>query len=645
MAAQMVNRASDVRIREINLSQYITSNSTTLPAIVVVSKQGRLTPKRFTSAADFIAEYGGPNPQISMTIQSALNYFVEGSDLWAKRAVSDDDSAKVAGVVLMTDDTTGKLKGVAVPMSDPLTFDLTAEIDSGWTNIGVIYPKRGPGSYADIYTATITPAAEPVGTVTATNDPDIASVIPFPIGTVYYGVSAMTPYGETEVSTASVVITSGTAGNSNVLTWDAVDSATGYLVYKGTTASNMRLVVSNGPYRTTFVDKGNITPDATKSPVAAGPVTDEFNVKIQAVVNQQVTVDENYVCTLGNKLSAGGLQLQMEEQINVFSDTMNVRLLPGVESTDVSAFGPGTVMSFAGVGTSGSAPTSFDIAEAYEEFSNRELYKINLVINGGIADPITQAAIISLCERRGDCTGILDTPAAYQKWDRSIEYRNVVLNKNTTYAGLFNPDLLQADTTNSIQVYTPPSGWVAALCARTDRIANQAFSIAGLNRGVVNGAIKQRYTFDDGQATAMFQAQVNYFRTLTGQGIALWEQQLLTSEKSSLQWFSVRRILNVIKTSLYDYLIYALQEMNSDQIKRAISNTLNAYGTSLVQAQALSAMQVDMSGNTAQTFNAGVLVVRVILIPMIPIHEIQLEIVISKAGVSFNEVINSLNGS
>lgn len=645
MAAQMVSRASDVRIREINLSQYITSNSTTLPAIVVVSKQGRLTPKRFTSAADFVAEYGSPDPQVSMTVQSALNYFAEGSDLWAVRAVAGDGTPKVAVMVLMTKDNTGSLGGMPVAVEDPETYDITTNIIPGWTNFGIVYPKRGPGSYADDYMIHITPAAEPVSQMTASNTPETPAITPFPVGTMYYGVSAITAYGETVPVTASVVINSGTAGNSNTITWEQVASATGYIVYKGTSVATLKQLVATGPYKTTVVDKGNISVDPSKSPVATAPVTDEFKVRVVVEDGEQFSVDENYVCTLNPKLSAGGLQLQMEEQLNVFSDTVSVRLLPDVGSIDVSTWGPGLPMSFAGVGDSGSAPTAFDVAEAYEVFTNRELYKINLVINGGIADPITQAAIISLCERRGDCTGILDVPAAYQKWDRSIEYRNVVLNKNTTYAGLFNPDLLQADTTNSIQVYTPPSGWVAALCARTDRIANQAFSIAGLNRGVVNGAIKQRYTFDDGQATAMFQAQVNYFRTLTGQGIALWEQQLLTSEKSALQWFSVRRILNVIKTSLYDYLLYALQEMNSDQIKRAISNTLNAYGTTLVQAQALSAFQVDMSGNTAQTFNAGVLVVRVVLVPMIPIHEIQLEVVISKAGVSFNEVINSLNGS
>ncbi len=649
MAAQMVSRASDVRIREINLSQYITSNSTTLPAIVVISKQGSTDPKRFTSAAAFVDEYGPPNPQISMTVQSALNYFAEGSDLWAVRAVVEDPTTLYSCMVLHpASDEDPHLHLTSIGLTNPITANPNLLPDAPWA---IFYPKRGPGSYAENLQITLEPLMPEI-IVDYVEMQDRVLQESFTSTGVKYSVSAITNYGDTSVLGTGKWTSfdaNNDADHAYKVTWQKTNGALGYKIYRSpgpnSPANEMVLIGTVGPNKNIFVDLNTVTA------VSEIPQSDPVDLnEVRVIITQysdddtQILKQEEFICTTTPKLSSAGVQLQMDEQINLYSDLVNVRMLPDALEFTENSLASATSEWFSG-GDSGPPPTSYDVAEAYEKFLNRELYKINLVINGGIADPITQAAIISLCERRGDCTGILDTPAAYQKWDRSIEYRNVVLNKNTTYAGLFNPDLLQADTTNSIQVYTPPSGWVAALCARTDRIANQAFSIAGLNRGVVNGAIKQRYVFDDGQATAMFQAQVNYFRTLTGQGIALWEQQLLTSEKSSLQWFSVRRILNVIKTSLYDYLIYALQEMNSDQIKRAISNTLNAYGTSLVQAQALSTMQVDMSGNTAQTFNAGVLVVRVILIPMIPIHEIQLEIVISKAGVSFNEVINSLNGS
>jgi phage tail sheath protein FI len=56
-------------------------------------------------------------------------------------------------------------------------------------------------------------------------------------------------------------------------------------------------------------------------------------------------------------------------------------------------------------------------------------------------------------------------------------------------------------------------------------------------------------------------------------------------------------------------------------------------------------VQCDNNNNPNAAANAGILVVTLVLIPQIPIHEIQLQVVISKRGVSFNETLASLNGT
>jgi hypothetical protein len=50
----------------------------------------------------------------------------------------------------------------------------------------------------------------------------------------------------------------------------------------------------------------------------------------------------------------------------------------------------------------------------------------------------------------------------------------------------------------------------------------------------------------------------------------------------------------------------------------------------------------DSSNNTAQDFNSGIRNVTVIIIPVIPIHIINLQVVISKQGVSFTEALSSV---
>ncbi|MDN3080066.1 hypothetical protein, partial [Enterococcus faecium] len=156
---------------------------------------------------------------------------------------------------------------------------------------------------------------------------------------------------------------------------------------------------------------------------------------------------------------------------------------------------------------------------------------------------------------------------------------------------LFAPDVLEADTINGKQQYVPFSGWAGALCARTDRVANPSFSPAGLNRGIVN-VLGTRYTYDQGQMDALFQAQVNYTQTFVGQGIALWEQQTLAAQMSALSWLSVRRIVNVIKVALYQFLLYSLQEPNDDFTGRQIVQSCSDYLQAIKNARGLSGFTV-----------------------------------------------------
>src|SRR5690606_20504887 len=83
--AILQQQASDVRVREINLSQVITSASSSIACLAVVSRQGSLDPLRFTNADDFLREYGNPDASVSFDIYAALDFFREGNELWAKR--------------------------------------------------------------------------------------------------------------------------------------------------------------------------------------------------------------------------------------------------------------------------------------------------------------------------------------------------------------------------------------------------------------------------------------------------------------------------------------------------------------------------------------------------------------------------------
>jgi hypothetical protein len=642
----IVQRASDVRVQEIDLSQVITSASTSVACQVVVSNQGSPEPKFFTNAQDYMAEYGTPNAQISFDVYCGLDYFREGNQIWARRAVHSD--AMYAAAMLYDTGTVSHLIGITAGVKNPQLPDYSTMLPAPTDiPIALFYPIRGQGSYAnslaiEVVSHNLDAPAGLAATAQATGGQMVA-------GTYQYQISALSDSGETLASAPVQVIIAG-AGTTNQVTlaWQPVDQAIGYRIYgRSTTSANVGLIATIGQGTFTFIDSGGATPDTNQKPItspselpAQNPI---FTVNVYDL-NQSIDHPvESFDCTLTPFTNSDGLETELEDRINPFSQYIQVQNnVPAL--TSVPTITSVAKTQLAG-GNSGTAPTEFDVAAAYGVFANKQLYQINILINGGHATPTVQKAMDDLAVKRWDSIAMLDVPSSQQKFQQAVNYRKLDLNLNSSYSALYCPDVLEADTINGKQQYVPFSGWAAALCARTDRVANPSFSIAGLNRGLVN-VLKTRETYDDGQSTELFKAQVNYTRTFIGQGIALWEQQTLQAKQSALSWVSVRRIVNVMKTAMYQFLLYSLQEPNDDFTGRQIVGACTQYLEGIKQARGISDYTVvsDASNNTAAMFNSGIRKVTVIIVPMIPIHEIQLDMVISKQGVNFKETLSQVGG-
>jgi hypothetical protein len=647
---QLVKRASDVRISEINLSRVIMGSAGTVAVCPIISDKGRTVPVLFTNNQDWLAEYGNPNPAKSMTIQSGLNYFINGNQLWGLRVAPWD--ATYGGLLLENGE--GGYELTPVTFTDPATVNVDALSNNN--PIALFYPAQGPGSYSkDISISIGTPYAPPplVNGIwrSEVSLPANSNTWMAPSASYQYGVSAVTLKGEFRMGQVTVTLQQGSYGNVGIW-WDPVPNAVAYRVYKNTASNgnfpDFGLVTVVGATTTDYIDGADAAPDMTAPPIDQNNtpnVEDMLTVYVWDNTQPEANFVESWDCTFSPNVDSSGVQTELENRINPFSQRIQV-INNNVTNTSTPYQPKGVSETVMGTGNSSSEVTSFDVVDALQVFQNSQLYKTNVYINAGIADPVMQQGLDTLVKGRGDSVALLDMPAVSQNMQAAIDYRNMTLNLNSTYSAIFNPDLMIVDLINGQRLYVPPSGHVASLCALTDKIANPATSIAGLNRGVVN-VLRQRYTFDDGQATQLFNAQVNYFRTFVGQGIALWEQQTLAGDFSALSWLSVRRILCTLKVALYQFLLYSLEEMNTDAVRRQIVNSGSSYLDTLVNSSAIYAYDFvcDASNNPPAAANAGILVISLIIVPSIPIHEIQLDIGISKQGVSFTEVLRAMNGA
>lgn len=675
------NQGSKVIVQEINLSQVITSASTSVVAQVIASKQGRTTPVQFTNAQDYLNEYGNPDASVSMDVYCGLDYFKEGNTLWGLRVAGAN--ATYAAVLMMGNVTTGQVALVPLPNgivdpTDPDWNNLITGNTSFPTPLALFYPNSGPGGYGDTLAIEVVSAnLGQVTNVVATSAalPSTSTAPGLAAGTYQYQVANVGSNGEALASSAAIIVV-GTSNLKNQITvsWPWNKNAVAYNVY-GNTSANTGLMISMGQVPITqtvtingtdgtpmkdgngnviqfvqWTDTGSITPDTTKQPKTSAaqlpaPIQ-TFGINVYDTSINASVARESFTVSFYDNTDSTGLETELEQRINPFSQYIQVTSnIPNVTAIDGNILPPMNSVSQVSMsgGNSGDVPTAFDIAGAWNTFADKQLYAVNILLNSGHSDPTVQLAMDTLAQSRGDCVALLDVPSTAQQFQQAINYRNLQLNLNSTYSALFNPDVLEADTINGKQQYVPFSGWAAALCARTDRVANPSFSIAGLNRGLVN-VLKTRYTYDQGQMDSMFQAQVNYTQTFIGQGIALWEQQTLAAQFSALSWLSVRRIVNVIKTALYQFLLYSLQEPNDDFTGRQIVASCSDYLQSIQNARGISSFTVvsDASNNTAQDFNSGIRNVTVIIVPVIPIHIINLQVVVSKQGVSFQEALSQV---
>jgi hypothetical protein len=88
-----------------------------------------------------------------------------------------------------------------------------------------------------------------------------------------------------------------------------------------------------------------------------------------------------------------------------------------------------------------------------------------------------------------------------------------------------------------------------------------------------------------------------------------------------------------------------VQEPNDAFLGNQIVGSCSQYLLTLQNARAISSFSVvsDSSNNSASDFNSGIRNVTVIIVPIIPTHIINLQVVVSKQGVSFAETLAQVN--
>lgn len=354
---------------------------------------------------------------------------------------------------------------------------------------------------------------------------------------------------------------------------------------------------------------------------------------------------ESWDVSRKTKLDGYGKQMYLESKINDYS--AYIRVADNTSEADtVLPTAQATTLALGG-GSDGSAVTSAELVTGWDEFTNPDDVDVRILINGGETDVNVQTKMKTVAEARKDCIAILDIPYDQLTSVTSmVTWRTTTQNFNSSYCALYAPWVKVYDKYSDKVIEVPPSGYVSSQIAYNDLVADPWYAPAGFNRGMLN-VIGLSNIFTLGERDVLYDDQLNPLQTFRGRGHVIWGQKTQQTRPSALDRVNVRRLLIVLEKSIAASLDYFAFEPNNDVTRFRVRATIEEY-LDLISARGAFQTELgdsgyrvvcDTSNNTPAVIDRNELHVDVYIKPSRAAEFIELNVVITKTGVSFEELI------
>lgn len=660
----LMTGVSRVETKENNITAAPVPVSTSTGAIVVYSEKGEINkPILITRGrTEILQKFGNPHPSLGYGLYGALQFVDSSSALYVVRAVSGNYSYGSAVYGENFSSGTYQSSSFAAPVYTNATIpdeSVTWNIGSPLTRQNAFLIRRiGPGTEgnniavsisSDNMPNTSTPLTAVVGTESgALLSPGQYRWKAVPVNKLGRALDSIQPN--------TTALTVAAPNNIATVSFPRISGAVSYEIYRQAVGSANYFYhttvqqVAVGLSTVSFVDRGQFIADTTRvlpsSPANNYVPTPVFRLNIFDIRTSLQNPIEFFDVTFNQGVDGFGQQQGIEEKVNLLSQEVRVQrndmYVPAVSSAGNPIFysspSPYTFTLGANGLSASSIPDSAYI-NAYNLFNNEDEYPVRIIIEAGKTQSV-QNAIIDLCAQRKDCFPFLDVPPDFQSATNAVNYRTNILNKNTDRAALYTPDLQIYDEYNSLRVWVPPSAHAAAIFARNDSNYAIYTAGAGLLYSQFNDVETVRYKYNKAELNLLADAQVNPVRAQSGAGIYLPEQLTLTRQLSALSFISVRRMIDAIELSVSRASEYYLQQPNNDDLARQLTNLIDSFLEPLVP-NGLSNYEIvsDTTNNTPAYTNNAQRNVTVYIWPVLPARYIQLVMNITKAGVSFQELI------
>ena len=296
-------------------------------------------------------------------------------------------------------------------------------------------------------------------------------------------------------------------------------------------------------------------------------------------------------------------------------------------------------------GANGDTATTAQMKSAYEKFQDAETVDAGLIIAGSgdathIDNLITIAesrkdAVVFASPERSDVVNVTNTNT--QK-DNVVSFFNGV--SSSSYVFFDSGYKYMYDRYNDVYRYVPLNGDTAGLAARTDLIADAWYSPAGLNRGVVRGAVKLAFNPTKNQRDELYRARINPVTTFPGQGTVLFGDKTGLAAPSAFDRVNVRRLFIVLEKAISTASKVQLFEFNDEFTRAGFRNMVEPFLREVQGRRGITDFLVvcDETNNTGEVVDRNEFVAEIFVKPARSINFITLSFVATRTGVSFEEV-------
>ena len=276
---------------------------------------------------------------------------------------------------------------------------------------------------------------------------------------------------------------------------------------------------------------------------------------------------------------------------------------------------------------------------AINAISNPDEFDINLLATPGVIHSIhgdvTNHAIDKI-EDRADAFYIMDGSPYGASIQAAI---NNVKTLDTNYVGTYYPWVKINDSVKGKPTWVPPSVVLPGVYANNDRIGQEWFAPAGLNRGGLTEVLEAETRLTNAERDDLYENRINPIASFPGQGVVVFGQKTLQGKPSALDRINVRRLLISLRKFIASTSRFLVFEQNTSATRNRFLNIVNPYLEQVQSNSGLTAFRVvmDDSNNTPDVVDRNQLVGQIFIQPTRTAEFIVLDFVVQPTGAAFQD--------